>query len=249
MKEQQSLKETFQDKYLGLGLEINDHPYGADVKNKDNKNTTEDFKPCRLPPNLVPKTPEEEKRLMSEIYNYDVEKIAVNSKLRDLMSCINFITEKEILKTDTKTMNIVADTVKKLISETTDVSIHIDQIFRNWEEELSKCLKSVSINESIASCEFSLSEPIENDDSIGQFFDFRKESLNKELQFALLLFIKMKFSKKNWNLTSVKVKDEKRVKVLSTIIKTDMTIPVVVFDFARSFKNNEDTSENKGGKK
>lgn len=235
MKEQHSLKETFQDKYLGLGLEINDHPYGADVKNKDDKNTTEDFKPCRLPPNLVPKTPEEEKRLISEMYNYDVEKIAVNGKLRDLMSCIDFIIKNGILKSDTKAMNIIKETVKKQISDLTDNPIDIDHIFKVWEQKLSIYLRTVEITKTTTGCGYYISEPIGKIDSIGQFFDFREETLNLDIQFALILFIKMKFNKKNWNLESVKVKDEKRVSMAGAVNE-----PVTVFKFTHSFKNDGD---------
>lgn len=225
--------EKFQDKYLELGLEIKS-PADSDKKESD-KGTTEDFKPCRLPPNLVPKTPEEEKRLISEMYNYDVEKIAVNGKLRDLMSCINFITKNGILKSDTKAMNIIKETVKKQISDLTDNPIDIDHIFKVWEQKLSIYLRTVEITKTTTGCGYYISEPIGKIDSIGQFFDFREETLNLDIQFALILFIKMKFNKKNWNLESVKVKDEKRASMTGAVNE-----PVTVFKFTHSFKNDGD---------
>ena len=168
-----------------------------------------------------------------------------------IMEYLKFIFENgSCIKTDTKTLSIYKNNVDKLISENTDVTIDLDSMFKKWEIQLSKYLEShkPTVGYYSTRCEIRLS--LNNELSISRFFDYRKPT-NQRLIFALLLYMKLRFKNKGWDLNNVSFKEISDKLKLSSIVVGEVSVPCVVFKFVYddSKKETKPPAKSKEGKK
>jgi len=182
---------------------------------------------------------------------YSFRKTNLMRNLIVIMEYLKFIFENgSCIKTDTKTLSIYKNNVDKMISENTDVSIDLDYLFKKWEIQLSKYLENHKPTEGYYStrCEIRLS--LNNELSISRFFDYRKPT-NQRLIFALLLYMKLRFKNKGWDLNIVSFKEISDKLKLSSIVVGEVSIPCVVFKFVYNKPKQEPklAEKSKGGKK
>ncbi len=174
-------------------------------------------------------------------------KFAMMRNVFVIMEYIKIIFGKggSCVKSDIKTLSIYKNNVDYLISEITDISIDLDYIFKKWEIQLSK----ISENHKSAKCEIRLS--LNNDISISRFFDYRKQTWQRII-FALILYMKLRFKSKGWDLDDVFFKDfPEDVSGILIQCAGEILTPCVVFKFIQIKNKHEPklTVKSKGGKK
>ena len=168
-----------------------------------------------------------------------------------IVEYINIIFENGCcIKTDTKSLSIYKNKINKLISENTDISIDLDSIFKRWEIQLLKHKESYksSIGFYSIRCEIRLS--LNNDISISRFFDYRRPT-SQRLIFALLLYMKLRFKSKGWNLNNVFFEDISDKSKLSSFNVGKVSLPCIgfKFEYTKNEQESKSTVKSKGGKK
>ena len=223
MKDQHSLKNTFQDKYLGLGLEIK----SSDDSDKKESNKGPGFKPEDLskiygkvppePSSLYPRILMQQKLNTNKNDVFKSKLPAINKYLKDMVDYSNFIIDDGIVKMDSKTMSSRRRNLEQMITDHNmklqrkygfDIStyrdIDIDKVIKYLidyppiESGSITTTKSTTKNDKgIVHLKFDKS--LDDKDDIGHLFDFRT-FVKPHLILLLINYMTIKF-KTSSNLT------------------------------------------------
>ena len=178
-------------------------------------------------------------------------KVSLMRNILVIMDYLNIIFKNgSCIKTDTKTLAIYKNNVDKLISENTDVSIDLDYMLKKWEIQLSNVIENDKSTVGFYSHRCKIRLSLNNELSISRFFDYRKPT-DLRLIFTLLLYMKLRFKNKGWDLNDVSFKEISDKLKLSSMVVGEVSVPCVVFQFVynKNKQESKSTVKSKGGKK
>lgn len=259
-----NVKTTFQNKYLGLGLEIN----SPDDSNKGPGFKREDLSKiyAKLPPepsSLYPHILMQQKLDRSENEIFKSKLPVINKYIKDMVNFTNFMIKEDAIKKDSKTMSMKKRNLEQMIKEHNvklqrkygfDVStykdINIDKVIKDIIDyppiesgSLTTTKSNLKNSKEIITLKFD--KQVDDKDDIGHLFDFRT-FVKPHLILSLINYIAIKVN----SLSNLSLKNISIVARPTYVYGDLLDRFFVVFEFTKKTKESVKSKiTKKGGKK